>query len=144
MFPIGFFAGVVLIFLGSTAGLGIASLAKWWQHRSQDFPEKKVTTHIVLQSTSIVMWVVFMVFMQPWIAWLTFATITVGQVFGDLLMFSSYRARHRVPKAGSYVAVAKDVFSFFTTHSRTSRHHRRAWMVWNVRSLSVEHAVKGR
>ena len=112
MFPIGFFAGVVLIFLGATAGLGIASLAKWWQHRSQDFPEKKVTTHIVLQSTSIVMWVVFMVFMQPWIAWLTFATITVGQVFGDLLMFSSYRARHRVPKAGSYMAVAKDVLSF--------------------------------
>mgnify|MGYP007126626577 CR=1 FL=1 len=75
MFPIGFFAGVVLIFRGATAGLGIASLAKWWQHRSQDFPEKKVTTHIVLQSTRIVMWVVFMVFMQPWIAWLMFATI---------------------------------------------------------------------
>lgn len=105
-------AGLVLVFLATTAILGVASLMAWRRYRTAGFPTKKVTTHIALQGTSVVLWIVFLVTMQPWIAWIAFAVITAGQVFGDLLMFASYRARHRIAKVGSYVAVAKDVLGF--------------------------------
>nr|WP_274635648.1 hypothetical protein [Microbacterium bovistercoris] len=112
MSPIALLAGLVLVFLATTAILGVASLAAWRRHRTADFPTKKVTAHVTLQGMSIVLWIVFLVTMQPWIAWAAFAVITAGQVFGDLLMFASYRARHRIAKAGSYGAVAKDVLGF--------------------------------
>ena len=112
MAPIAFIAGLVLVFLAATAILGVASLAAWRRHRTAGFPTRKVASHIALQSVSIVLWGVFLVTMQPWIAWAAFVVITAGQVFGDLLMFASYRARHRVTTVGSYAAVAKDVLGF--------------------------------
>lgn len=112
MSPIVLLAGLVLIFLATTAILGVASLVAWRRHRSADFPAKKVTTHIALQGASVVLWIVFLVTMQPWIAWAAFAVITAGQVFGDLLMFASYRARHRIATGGSYITVAKDILGF--------------------------------
>jgi len=112
MSPIVLLAGLALVFLAATATLGVASLAAWLRHRTADFPTSKITTHIALQATSFVLWIVFLVTMQPWIAWVAFAVITAGQVFGDLLMFASYRARHRIATAGNYVAVAKDVLGF--------------------------------
>ncbi|BDZ38014.1 hypothetical protein [Microbacterium suwonense] len=112
MTPTAFLAGLVLGFLAVTAILGVASLLAWRRHRAEDFPTTKVTTHIALQVASIMLWIVFLVTMRPWVAWTAFAVITAGQVFGDLLMFASYRARHRIAKAGSYIAVAKDVLGF--------------------------------
>lgn len=112
MSPIALLAALVLVFLATTAILGVASLAAWRRHRTADFPTNKVATHIALQGASITLWIVFLVTMQPWIAWVAFAVITAGQVFGDLLMFASYRARHRIAAVGSYAAVAKDVLGF--------------------------------
>lgn len=109
---IALLAELVLVFLTITAILGAASLVGWRRHRAARLPVKRAATHIALQSMSIVLWVIFIVTMQPRIAWASFVVITVGQVFGDLLMFASYRARHRVVKVGSYVAVAKDVLGF--------------------------------
>lgn len=112
MTPIAVMAVIVLVLLAVTAILGAASLRAWLRHRTSGFPARKVTTHIVLQISAIVIWCVFLVTLQPWVAWAAFAVITVGQVFGDLLMFASYRARHRTAKAESYLAVAKDVLGF--------------------------------
>lgn len=112
MTPIALIAVIVLVLLIATAVLGAASLTVWWRHRASGFPAMKVTTHVVLQISSIVIWCFFLVTLRPWVAWVAFAVITVGQVFGDLLMFASYRARHRTEKTGSYLAVAKDVLGF--------------------------------
>jgi hypothetical protein len=38
--------------------------------------------------------------------------VTAGQVFGDLLMFASYRARHRGEEPTSYLRIGGDVLSF--------------------------------
>ena len=97
-------AVLVLVFLAVTAILGVASLMAWRRHRGTGFPAKKIATHVSLQSASIVIWGIFLATMQPWIAWAAFAVITVGQVFGDLLMF--------VAQVRSYTAVAKDVLGF--------------------------------
>lgn len=105
-------AGLVLAFLVITAALGVASLTAWLRHRNEGFPGMKVTTHVALQVSSIMIWIVFLFTMHPWIAWVAFAVITAGQVFGDLLMFASYRARHHITREGSYIAVAKDVLQF--------------------------------
>lgn len=105
-------AVLVLVCLAVTAILGVASLRAWWQRRGAGFPAKKIMAHVSLQSASVVIWVVFLVTMQPRLAWAAFAIITAGQVFGDLLMFASYRARHRIARVGSYAAVAKDVLGF--------------------------------
>lgn len=112
MSPIVSLAVLVLVFLAVTAILGVASLMAWRRHRGTGFPAKKIATHVSLQSASIVIWGIFLATMQPWIAWAAFAVITAGQVFGDLLMFASYRARHRVAQVRSYTAVAKDVLGF--------------------------------
>jgi hypothetical protein len=112
MSPIALLAVLVLVVLAATASLGVASLTAWRRHHTAGFPATKVATHIALQGASVVLWIVFLVTMQPWIAWAAFAVITAGQVFGDLLMFASYRARHRIAKVGSYAAVAKDVLGF--------------------------------
>lgn len=112
MSPLALLAGLVLVLLAVTAILGAASLTTWRRHRTAGFPARRIAAHISLQVTSIALWVVFLVTMQPWIAWTAFAVITVGQVFGDLLMFASYRARHRLATAGSYAAAAKDVLGF--------------------------------
>ncbi len=112
MSAIVFFAVLVLVLLTVTAILGVTSLMAWRRHRGTGFPSKKIATHVSLQSASIVIWLVFLLTMQSWIAWSGFAIITAGQVFGDLLMFASYRARHRVAQVGSYAAAAKDVLGF--------------------------------
>lgn len=105
-------AGFVLVTLVATAILGLTTLGVWRRHRDAHFPTMKIAIHIALQGLSIVLWVGFLVTMQPWNAWASFAVITAGQVFGDLLMFASYRARNHVAKVGSYVAVARDVLGF--------------------------------
>lgn len=110
--PIVLFSGLVLLFLLITVLLGVASLMRWRRHRAADFPTKRIMAHVALQGMSILLWIVFLVTTQTWVAWVSFAVITTGQVFGDFLMFASYRARHRVAKVGNYATVAKDVLGF--------------------------------
>lgn len=105
-------AGIVLVLLATTAVLGVASLTAWLRHRTSSFPMRKITIHVVLQGVSIVLWSIFLATLDPWVAWAAFIVITVGQIFGDLLMFASYRVRHRIARADSYLAVAKDVLGF--------------------------------
>lgn len=105
-------AWLVLALLAATAILGVVAVMAWRRHPATGFPTTKVTTHIALQTTSIVLWTGFVVTSRPWVAWTTFAVITAGQVVGDLLMFASYRERHRRAEAVSYRAVAKDVLGF--------------------------------
>lgn len=112
MSPLASLALVVLLLLAITAVFGAASLLPWLRHRGAGFPATKIATHVALQGASIAIWVVFLVTMSPWIAWAAFAVITTGQVVGDMLMFASYRARHRVIRAPDYPAVAKDVLGF--------------------------------
>lgn len=106
------FASIVLGFLVITAVLGVISLRAWLRHRSSGFPVAKVVTHVTLQTVSIALWVGFIFTLQPWLAWVTFAVITAGQVFGDLLMLASHRLRHRNEGGLRYRDAAKDVLGF--------------------------------
>lgn len=112
MDPIVTLAAIVLVFLLTTAVLGVLSLRAWLRHGSASLPVAKVVTHVVLQVVSMGLWIAFIVTGEPWIAWTTFVIITAGQTFGDLLMFASYRARRNVTRVSNYVVVAKDLLSF--------------------------------
>lgn len=112
MSPVVLLAILVLVLLVIAAILGMTSLTVWLHHRTADFPSRKIVAHVSLQGASIAIWVVFLVTMQPWVAWVVFAVITVGQVFGDLLMFAGFRARHGVATVPSYLAVARDQLGF--------------------------------
>ncbi len=102
----------VLALLLVTAALGLLALRRWWGRRGAGFPSGRIATHISLQLVSIGLWTAFALSDLLVLAWTAFAVITVGQVFGDLLMFASYRARRRVEGAVPYRAVARDVLGF--------------------------------
>lgn len=95
-----------------TAALGLASLRAWMRHRASGFPVARIATHVTLQLLSIGLWTAFLLTGTVALAWVTFAVITAGQVFGDLLMFASYRIRHPGAAKPGYRAVAGDVLSF--------------------------------
>ncbi len=95
-----------------TVTLGLVSLRTWLSFRTKPVPAAMIATHIALQVTSIGLWIAFIATTNTWLAWATFVVITVGQVFGDLLMFASYRARHRVTATVRYRTVAGDVLRF--------------------------------
>lgn len=95
-----------------TAALGFISLTRWLRHRNAGFPTPKVATHVALQVVSIGLWIAFISTGLLTLAWTTFVVITVGQVFGDLLMFASYRARHPEVAKPGYQAVSGDVLGF--------------------------------
>lgn len=101
-----------LALLVTTAALGLASLSRWLRHRSAGFPAAKVAAHVALQLVSIGLWTVFVASELLAVGWAAFLVITIGQVFGDLLMFASYRARHRDAARPGYRTVAADVLSF--------------------------------
>ncbi|MFD2757532.1 hypothetical protein [Gulosibacter faecalis] len=105
-------AATVLVLLFVTVLLGLSSLTRWLRHRTAEFPRRRVTAHVALQLASIALWVLFLVNDSLLIAWLTFVTITIGQTFGDRLMFASYRARRQVSGPLNYGAVARDVLGF--------------------------------
>lgn len=102
----------VLCLLVATVVLGLLSLRKWLRVDAASAPIAKITMHVVLQATSIALWASFIVTANTWLAWVSFVVITAGQVFGDLLMFVSYRARHRLAGPVNYRAVAGDVLGF--------------------------------
>jgi hypothetical protein len=101
-------AATVLVLLFVTVLLGLSSLTRWLRHRTAEFPRRRVTAHVALQLASIALWVLFLVNDSL----LTFVTITIGQTFGDRLMFASYRARRQVSGPLNYGAVARDVLGF--------------------------------
>ncbi len=101
-----------LVLLLVTAAMGVVSLAAWTHHRAAGFPVGKVTTHVALQVASIGVWTAFVISDALPLAWIAFALITAGQVFGDLLMFASYRARHPGATESGYRAVSGDVLRF--------------------------------
>mgnify|MGYP003490159424 CR=1 FL=1 len=103
---------VTLALLIATAGLGLASLMSWWPHRSAGFPSAKIAIHATLQLVSIGLWASFLVTESLALAWTTFSVITLGQVFGDLLMFASYHLRHPENSRLHYLKAAGDVLSF--------------------------------
>ncbi|MFT3873606.1 MAG: hypothetical protein QM714_13335 [Nocardioides sp.] len=105
-------ATVDLVLLLLAAALGLASLRAWARHRASGFPVAKISAHLTLQIISVGIWAAFAITGELPIAWVAFAVITVGQVFGDLLMFASYRARHPAAAGSNYRAVSGDVLSF--------------------------------
>ncbi len=112
MDPLALLALLDLAVLLAAATLGAISLAKWAKHRTSGFPITRIVTHVTLQILSIGLWVSYVATGTLALAWTTFVVITVGQVFGDLLMFSSHRARHPATQRAGYRAVAADVLSF--------------------------------
>ncbi len=106
------FAFVDLVFLLVTASIGLGMLVSWWRQNDAEFPTFKLVTHAILQVTSIALWVSFIVTQELALAWTTFAVITAGQTFGDLVMFASYRSRMSVVGSVPYFAAARDVLSF--------------------------------
>lgn len=101
-----------LVLLAAAAALGLASLIVWSRHRAGGFPVVKIAIHVVLQVLSIGLWIAFVLAGTVPFAWIAFAVITVGQLFGDLLMFASYRARHPGALKPGYRAVSGDALSF--------------------------------
>jgi len=109
VFTLGY---VVLGLLVAAAALGVVNLARWLGHGRSSLPAGKAATHIALVVGAIVLWVTFLATGRTLLAWTTFVVITVGQVFGDVLMFASYRARSGVTGKVAYGAAAKDVMGF--------------------------------
>lgn len=107
-----FLAAIVTCFLLVTVLLGAFALRGWLSARTESVPIPKITMHILLQATSIVLWIVFIATANTWLAWVSFGLITAGQVLGDLLMFVSYRLRHRATGPIGYLVVARDVLGF--------------------------------
>lgn len=105
-------AAVDLVLLVTAAGFGAASLFKWSRFRHAGFPTAKIVTHISLQAVAICVWFFFVLTSAVAVAWIAFIVLTAGQVFGDLLMFVSHRARHPDRVAPSYLQVGGDVLSF--------------------------------
>lgn len=103
---------VVLVLLVTTVLLGIRAVLVWRRHRAAGYPTAKIATHITLQSAGILCWIAFIVTTHAALAWAALILLTVGQVFGDLLMFASYRARHSARPKPGYGAVAQDVLGF--------------------------------
>ncbi|ALJ18460.1 hypothetical protein [Microbacterium sp. No. 7] len=102
-----------LVLLLVAAAFGLTSLLAWMRHRGSGIPPvAKIATHVALQVVSIGVWTAFVVTGSAPVAWAAFAIITVGQVFGDLLMFASYRARHPGTTRPGYRAVSGDVLGF--------------------------------
>ena len=105
-------AGVVLGLLLIAVVLGIVNLTRWRQHRRSSIPAAKAATHVVLQSASIALWIAFIATGTLLLAWTAFIVITIGQVFGDLLMFASYRARSGETRKTGYGAVVTELLGF--------------------------------
>lgn len=101
---------VDLVMLLITAGFGYASLRSWIRHRG--FPAMKAVVHMTLQLSGILAWGSFTLTGSLLLAWSSFAVLTIGQVFGDLLMFASYRSRYPGTGKAKYLAVGGDVLSF--------------------------------
>jgi len=112
MSPIPALAIADLVLLVAAASLGLASLLGWLRHPEAAFPTAKAVTHLALQLVAIAVWVAFVVSGAVAAAWAAFVIITLGQVFGDLLMFASYRARRPGVAQPGYLAVGGDVLSF--------------------------------
>lgn len=107
------FATADLVLALCAAGLGLASLTAWVRHRASGrLPAAKIVTHLTLQVLGIAAWTAFLITGALPIGWTAFAVLTVGQVFGDLLMFASYRARNPGTLRPHYLAVGGDVLSF--------------------------------
>ncbi len=103
-------ASVVLGVLLLTVALGAVNLLRWVRGRRSSVPTAKVATHIALVLAATAGWIAFMATRAGWLAWIAFAAITLGQVFGDLLMFASYRARSGETGKVGYFAVAAELF----------------------------------
>src|SRR6478672_7351489 len=86
-------ASTVLGLLLITMALGAVNLTRWLRHGRSSVPPLKAVTHVVMQTTAVAVWIAFIATGAVVLAWTTAVVITVGQVFGDLLMFASYRAR---------------------------------------------------
>ncbi|MFT4295108.1 MAG: hypothetical protein QM582_06820 [Micropruina sp.] len=111
--PVAALALADLALLLVAAGLGLTALLGWLRHRgSGRLPAAKIAAHLSLQLIGIATWVAFLVTGAAAVAWVAFAVLTVGQVFGDLLMFVSYRARYPGTARPHYLAVGGDVLSF--------------------------------
>lgn len=106
-------ASIDLALLLVAAGFGLTSLLAWRRHRgSGRLPTAKIAAHLSLQVIGIATWTAFVVTGAVPIAWTAFVVLTAGQVFGDLLMFASYRARNPGATRPHYLAVGGDVLSF--------------------------------
>lgn len=103
---------VTAVLLFAAVGFGTASLRRWWIRAPRGIPVPRVVAHISLQLAATGLWIGFTATGRLWIGWLAFAVVTVGQVFGDLLMLASHRSRH--PEAGRirYGTLAADVLGF--------------------------------
>lgn len=101
----------------ASAGFGFASLRVWARYRPQGFPASKVATHLSLQLTATATWIGFVFTGSLIVAWIAFALITIGQVFGDLLLFALYRARHPDRPHTSYLSIGGDVLSLRRPHA---------------------------
>lgn len=72
--------------------VGVFLLVKWG--RGGRHAPRIVLVHVVLNLTAIAAWVVFLVTGVLWIAWTSFAVLTVGNGFGDALMLARARRVH--------------------------------------------------
>lgn len=106
------FATINLALLVITAGLGLTAFISWLQHRDTRLPVVKLSTHIFLQAVAILLWLIFVISDILVFAWLSFGILTLGQVFGDLLMFASFRSRNSNNSQLKYLSVARDVLGF--------------------------------
>jgi hypothetical protein len=105
-------AGIVLVFLLITTALGVMSLARWLRHARASVPPAKVVPHVALQVTAIGVWIAFLATGSALLAGAAFIVITPGMVFGDLLMFASYRAGSGDTGRIAYGAVAAKLIRF--------------------------------
>lgn len=105
---------IVLALFLPTAAFGIVNAVRWAHAGGQ--PTRKIAIHASLQGVSASLWLAFTLTQLVWLAWTTFAVIFVAMVFGDRLMFASYKARNpgsvRAGYNSSYFTVAGDVLSF--------------------------------
>ncbi len=106
-------ASIDLALLLVAAGFGLTSLLAWRRHRgSGHLPTARIAAHLTLQVIGIATWTAFVATGVVLLAWTAFVVLTAGQVFGDLLMFASYRARRPGAVRPHYLAVGSDVLSF--------------------------------
>ena len=101
---------VLALVTWTTSGvIGLAMLLRW--HR----PPRVALVHVATASVGLAAWIGYLAADRPhWLAWATFAWLTLINVLGDMLMVGGWRSRTPEPRpraVRAYVAAAGDLLS---------------------------------
>ena len=107
---------VVLIAWIVQAAVGVALLIGWMRHRRSGPAGRAggvpLLAHVGLVLVALGLWIAFLLTGSAWLAWTTFALLTVALSFGDVLLVRRARrmAGERAPSLRDYGAAISAVF----------------------------------